>query len=531
MAIISNFPAGGGGSKSLNNAVITLATSSFVYDGTEKNQQIQSVVLNGTTLHEGADYLVTGNLATEAGTHTISVLGIMDYGGIATATWNIAKAQGSVSVEPSSLKVIGKGSIITATINTVSNGIISASSSDENIVTASVSGNVLSVVCVGNGDVIVTVSLGEENNYLGASCEVNVTSSLVHVYGVSWDKSDTTILTRTDDAALFIDPTPAVGTGSGSSPFDDILPWSGMVKETVDGNVMVKIPKFWYKWTDENGVLKLQIVDGPLNGFHVSPAHMDRGDGKGERDYVYVGRYHCNSGYKSQTGMSPRVGDTRASARSGIQALGSGYYMFDFAMWWTINMLYLVEFADWDCQKTIGKGCGNSYNTIRNTGTSDDVAYHTGTHQPNRNTYYEGVQYRWIEDLWAGVFDWIDGIRFSGRNVYAYINPSEYGNCESSGGTQVFSTNADMSSCISDYNVPTISGLEWALFPSKVTGAVNYTSYVADSCSLDSSSVVAYTGGGYYSQGSSYGLFRIGSGAASTINPNGYIGVRLQYLP
>ena len=111
MAIISNFPAGGGGSKSLNNAVITLATSSFVYDGTEKNQQIQSVVLNGTTLHEGVDYLVTGNLATEAGTHTISVLGIMEYGGVATATWSIAKAQGSVSVNPASLSIQGAGDI------------------------------------------------------------------------------------------------------------------------------------------------------------------------------------------------------------------------------------------------------------------------------------------------------------------------------------------------------------------------------------------------------------------------------------
>lgn len=301
-----------------------------------------------------------------------------------------------------------------------------------------------------------------------------------------------------------------------------------MIKETIDGNSMVKIPKFWYKWTDENGTLKLQIADRPQTGFYTSPAHADRDDGVGERDYVYVGRYHCASDYKSKTGASPKVSITRATARSGIQALGTGYYMFDFAMWWTINMLYLVEFADWDCQKVIGYGRGNG-SSVQNTGNSDGMTYHTGTKQSSRTTYGIGVQYRWIEDLWADVYDWMDGIRFSSRNVYAYIKPSEYGNCESSGGTQVFSISSNLNGCISDYNVPTVSGLEWALFPSKITGS-DYTTYVADYCYLDSSSVVAYVGGYYYRQDRRGGLFCVCCDSTSN-SGGGSIGARLQYLP
>ena len=72
-----------------------------------------------------------------------------------------------------------------------------------------------------------------------------------HIYGVEWDwtSSGPTKGTRTDRAAGFSDPSPAVSNGTGSSPFDNLLPWAGMVKETRAGGVMVKEPKYWYKWT------------------------------------------------------------------------------------------------------------------------------------------------------------------------------------------------------------------------------------------------------------------------------------------
>ncbi len=98
------------------------------------------------------------------------------------------------------------------------------------------------------------------------------------------------------------------------------------VTDAVAGE-LVAIPKFWYKWTKSGNSLKLQIADKETVGFHVSPAHADRGDGKGERDIVYIGRYHCNTNnYKSQSGVKPKANITRSTARTSIHNLGSNIW-------------------------------------------------------------------------------------------------------------------------------------------------------------------------------------------------------------
>lgn len=373
----------------------------------------------------------------------------------------------------------------------------------------------------------VTATLGDETTTetVAATAYKDYALELayVRIYGVVWDKTSKTTLSRTDDAALFADPTPALSGKGGNSPFDNCLPWSGMVKETRTGGVMVKIPKFWFKWTAEGGKLKLQIADRKVAGFSVSPAHADRGDGKGERDYVYIGRYKCASDYKSKTGASPKTNATRATFRSGIHALGSTIWQQDFAMFWTTRMLYLVEFADWDGQKVIGFNCGNNSGT-QSMGTTDSMTYHTGTIQSSRSTYGVGVQYRWIEDPWGNALEWCDGIYFSGSGVYCIKNPASFS--DSSGGTKV-GTRPTSDGYISDWSVPTTSGFEYALYPSAVNGSE--TTYIADYCSYSSSGVVLYVGGGYNQIRDRGPFYLVGYFAAANSGSN--IGSRLQELP
>jgi hypothetical protein len=315
-----------------------------------------------------------------------------------------------------------------------------------------------------------------------------------------------------------------VAGGNGSSPFDTIAPWSGMVRETVDGNAMVKIPKFYYKWTDDSGSLKLQISPTQQTGFHVSPAHADRGDGKGEREYVYVGRYHCGSDYTSKTGVMPINNITRVTARTGCTGVGTGYYMYDYAMYWTIMMLYLVEYANWDVQVAIGFGRGNG-SSAQNVGASDTMTYHTGTMQADRSIYGVGCQYRHIEGLWDNVANWVDGIRFDEFTLYVNNNPTSYS--DTSGGTQVF-VGSSMGACISDFNVPTITGYEWALYPKSTVNNSQYNTYVADVVYLYKAWVGVYVGGFYY-QGRDGGLFYSNGYAVGSTRDA--VGARLQYLP
>lgn len=352
---------------------------------------------------------------------------------------------------------------------------------------------------------------------------VNVKLAYRHIYGVVWDGTSTTVWSRTDEAASFVNPTPyRAGATSYGSPFDNLYPWSGMVRVTdaVAGE-LVAIPKFWYKWTKSGNSLKLQIADKETDGFHVSPAHADRGDGKGERDIVYIGRYHCNTNnYKSQSGVKPKANITRSTARTSIHNLGSNIWQSDIQMRMTIWMLYLVEFADWNSQKTIGKGCGNNSAT-ENMGYTDSMPYHTGTTLASRDSYGIGTQYRYIEGLWDNVYDWGGGCYYNSNGLNIINTPSSFS--DNSGGTAV---GVPSSGWPSAFTVATVAGLEWVIYPTASGGSE--TTYSADYWDFDASDPCLIFGG-YYDQYGNRGLFCVNYDSASYSSAN--IGCRLQKLP
>ena len=284
-----------------------------------------------------------------------------------------------------------------------------------------------------------------------------------------------------------------------SSPFDNIMPWSGMRRVT-DANAgeLVEIPKFYYKWTRDGAKMKLQISMSQFDGSHVSPAHADRGDGVGERDYVYVGRYHCASDYKSKTGVTPITSITRATARTNIHNIGANVWQFDYAMRWTIIMLYLVEYANWDSQAKIGYGGGNN-SSLGNMGYTDSMPYHTGTTLSSRNSYGLGTQYRYIEGLWDNCWNYVDGIYINSGNVYMFKNPSTFADT-TTGGTYIGNwyqpTGQDVSGYIKAWtSQPETSGFEYAILPNSLVSNKEYTC----DCFFRSNgnSLLLFTGGKY----------------------------------
>lgn len=356
------------------------------------------------------------------------------------------------------------------------------------------------------------------------------------IWGVEWSGGSSPAWTRTDDAASFSDPQPYYSgmSGTPSSPFDSCAPWSGMqIVDDADLGKLVSIPKFWYKWTRSGSTMKLQISDGEQTGtgWHVSPAHADRGDGSGERDTVYVGRYHCAaSTYKSTSGVLPANNMTRAEFRTAIAGLHTKAWQYDFAMWWTINMLYLVEFADWNSQAKIGGGCSEGTGTssaVYNMGTTDNMPYHTGTVATSIGaTVYGANQYRHIENLWGNVRDWIDGIYFDDTTIYGIKNPANFS--DDTGGTNV-GTRANANGVVTQWTEPSASGFEYALYPAAVTTDSNYETYDCDYSGYNASGVVLF-GGGSYNQNQGNGAFALnGYSAASYKSAN--IGSRLQKLP
>ena len=243
------------------------------------------------------------NSATNAGTYGANFTPTANYkwadGTTAakTVNWTISKAAGSLSLNPTNMTLNNSTPTGKITVTRDGDGAITATSGSTGVATVSISGNTITVTGKSSGTAVITVKVAEGTNHTApANKTCRVTVNFVNIYGASWDGTSTTKWSRTDKAAGFIDPVPYVaGASSYSSPFDNLQPWAGMVKSTRSGNVMVAIPKFWYKITKSGSGMKIQIADQETAGFSVSPAHMNRGDGRGERDVVYIGRYRCGA--------------------------------------------------------------------------------------------------------------------------------------------------------------------------------------------------------------------------------------------
>lgn len=357
-------------------------------------------------------------------------------------------------------------------------------------------------------------------------------------YGVEFiDMANSSVGIRTGAAANFPDPVPAINGGTGSSPFDNIMPWSGMTRST-DPNAgeVVAIPKFYFKWTKDGTKLGLQISMNKFNGFNTSPAHADRGDGKGERDIIYVGRYHsCETNNKSTTGQRPNTSVTRSTARTAAHSLGSNVWQFDFATLMTIWMLYLVEFADWNSQAKIGYGCGSNIDdddSREKTGASDNMQYHTGTMQTNRTNLGVGVQYRYIEDLWGNVLNWVDGCYYSSNGLSIIMNPNNFSDTENGTiiGIPTLKDEYTDYKFVSAFNVSTVPNLTWVIYPSAAFG--NSTVGSCDIWSYGSQYPCLYFGGCYAPNnliGNWYGLFSISCNSTGMMYLS--LGFRVIVLP
>ncbi len=152
----------------ISNCLISLSSSSYIYDGVAKKPTI--TVKNGnSTLSEETDYTVMYSNNTNAGTASVTVTGIGNYTGAATKEFTIEKADQTLSVTTSASSIeVGK----TATITASGQGTISYSSSNTSVATVSSSGVVTGKSV---GTVIITVNAAGDSNYNSESAEVEIT--------------------------------------------------------------------------------------------------------------------------------------------------------------------------------------------------------------------------------------------------------------------------------------------------------------------------------------------------------------------
>lgn len=372
--------------------------------------------------------------------------------------------------------------------------------------------------------------------------------SLTSVFGVSWDSSQPstalTRLTKANDPNKLVtvdittEPVPAVGTGSGSSPFDNYMPWMGMeeyniintsgkvlnkkgesgfTRTNISVPVMVKIPEFYYKIEKSGSIFRYYVADGPVDGLSLHPGSGDN----------YLGRYEsgeASSGtmgliLASYSGTTPSVSKTRSTFRDYARNMASGFQLRDIAAWCAYDLLYLVEYADFNSQEKIGPGIVND-TAVHKTGETDAMVYHTGRANSSDNS---AVQYRWIENPWGNVREWVDGINFQNRTAYICTDPTKYADDTTANYTSTGVTLSSTTGWIKGLGLST--DFPWAYLPNEPGGSS--TTYIPD---------YMYSGGGWrvlnvggsYSKRLNGGQFYFDASNTSS-DKNSDLGARLQF--
>ena len=468
-------------------------------------------------------------------------------------TWRIGKANGSLVLSTTSISLDNSAKTGTITVTRAGNGAITAISSNTSVATVTVSGTTVTVTAVGSGSSTITVKVAEGTNHTApANKTVSVTAALANVFGVCWDMSNSstalTRLTPSNDpnglvtVNITTNPSPAVGTGAGSSPFDNYSPWKDMDEYNIvnnavshkrgsssfsrtNYNTMVYVPTFYYRIFDSNGKRYFYISDTAISGFTKHP-----GSNK------YVGRYNTIAGTNtslsrvavpggdipaSASGHSPRVSLTRAAFREAARSKGDKWSLYDYVTWCAVWLLYLIEFADWNSQAKIGQGIVSA-SAAQNTGGTDTMSYHTG--RAAGTDGQTAVQYRHIENPWGNVYEWIDGINFDDRTVRVCTDPAKYADDTTTDymvASTITGSNGFIKSLGSSTNAP------YAFLPNAVGGS--NSTYIPDYYYQNTGWRVLLVGG-LWASGLSAGLFFFVPNLSASVSGAG-LGARLLYHP
>lgn len=500
--------------------------------------------------------LVGASYQTNAGTYTMGFQpkpGYQWWDGTTetkNATWTIRKAMNNVSLLPSGKVTLNANNkSVTYTASTRFGGDISVSWSNPDYSQyASFSFNnenkTVTVLAKkelpNNLNYISLIFLSEESENWDSSTNSRMIDieSLTSVFGVSWDSSQPstalTRLTKANDPNKLVtvdittEPVPAVGTGSGSSPFDSYMPWMGMEEVDIDASgrvypanrtspssaTCVKIPQFYYKVEKSGNIFRYYIADGPIDGFSLHP---------GSESYVarYEGYLVNKSGGQalcSYSNTPAKTGLTRAEFRNYAKNFASNAQLYDFAAWCAYDLLYLVEYADWDSQKKIGPGIVND-TAAHKTGETDAMVYHTGRANSGDNS---AVQYRGIENPWGNVWEWVDGINFNNYAPVICTDPTKYADDTT---TNYTVAGVPLGGSGSTKTLGISTNLPWAYLPREPGGSE--TTYIPDSMNSSSAWKVLMVGGSR-GNSSAAGLFCFHAGNSSS-SSGVSIGTRLQF--
>ena len=137
----------------------------------------------------------------------------------------------------------------------------------------------------------------------------------------------------------------------------------------------------------------------------------------------------------SVSGKAPINYGTRANFRALAGKHGTGWRQQDFDLVSAIQLLYLVEYADWNSQSMIGNGltdwtsawpAWNDYNPIETSGNSNSDGNATANTSGGDGAVGSYMSYHGIENFFSHLWKWVDGINIIDRVPWVSNNDTHF---------------------------------------------------------------------------------------------------------
>ena len=320
------------------------------------------------------------------------------------------------------------------------------------------------------------------------------------------------------------------------------------VLDGTDGQVMVEIPKFAYKYSYDAAanIHDWSISSVLLPGYEWHPAFYKDGAWVDNR---YIGAYegigyddgtsayvNCGTGKAdnwaggsidlandklgSVSGFAPMMDETRAEFRAIALNRGVGWRQQDFYLMSAIQLLYLVEYASFYSQDVIGMGrtelSGGTWvkdSYIGVTGKSNSDGNATANTGGNTNNAY--MSYRGIENFYGNLWKWVDGFNINDNIPYVSNTETDFADDTDTNYTRLTDTGGSGITLINAGGwQTTLEQTKGGFLPSAVGGGSSST-YITDYYYQAADWRVAALGGDAY-YGDVAGFFYWALSAAST---------------
>ena len=208
------------------------------------------------------------------------------------------------------------------------------------------------------------------------------------------------------------------------NPTNSILKEQGgtAVLTGADGNVMVEVPKFWYKHTLVGDTHEWWVSNTPLDGYSVHPWFLEGGV---ERPFRYYRAYiptNVAGKLRSISGSTPTRNQTRSTFRTQARANGAGWELCSWNAVNAIQLLFLTEYCTFNTQAILGRGNDTGSDLGITTGQSNSIG-NVSSGATNNDMW---MSYRGIENWYADIWEMIDGINIQNYKVFLNQNPATF---------------------------------------------------------------------------------------------------------